>query len=92
MSLNPEQGKIFHNFFPILFNLYEIGITEQVLNGLWLGVWIIWKHRNGFVFFYKTSPNLDAALRMAEQEMEFWRMAGAKNFFLLTTPIPVLIA
>jgi hypothetical protein len=80
MSLNPEQGKIFHNFFPILFNLYEIGITEQVLNGLWLGVWIIWKHRNGFVFFIKPAPTWMLLSGWLNKKWSFGGWQGLRTF------------
>jgi hypothetical protein len=55
----------------------------------WSWAWSLWKHRNGCVFDRKR-PNIDAALRSANQERELWEVAGAQKMSLLTCPIPGL--
>ena len=64
------------------------GIALEGLNSLIiLGFWTLWNHKNGCVFEMLT-PNVDSAIRKAEEELELWEMAGAKSLFLLTAPIP----
>jgi hypothetical protein len=38
--------------------------------------------------FERITSSLSVALRRAEEEGELWEMEGAKNFSLLTAPIP----
>jgi hypothetical protein len=64
------------------------GIAAEGINSLIiLGFWTLWNHKNGCVFEMLT-PNVDSAIRKAEEELELWEMAGAKSLFLLTAPIP----
>jgi hypothetical protein len=62
-------------------------IARKGLNSLIiLGLWTIWNHRNRCVFD-GLSPNLETAIRRAEEEREMWELAGAKSLALLTTPM-----
>ena len=64
------------------------GIAKKGLNSLIpLGLWTLWNHRNGCVFD-KIKPNLEVAIRRAEEEIVLWKFAGAKYLALLTAPIP----
>jgi hypothetical protein len=51
-----------------------------------LGAWILWKHRNRFVFD-GDAPSMAAALRQAHEERRTWEMAGARGISVLTTQI-----
>jgi hypothetical protein len=68
-------------------------IARHGLNSLViLGVWTLWKPRNGFVFDNK-SPNIaDAIRRVGGLEVDHREMVGAKKLSLLTAPILVLPA
>jgi hypothetical protein len=67
-------------------------IAKDGLNSLAiLGVWTLWKQRNGYVFYNK-SPNITDAIRRVGFEVDLWEMAGAKKLCLLTAPIPGLPA
>jgi hypothetical protein len=50
-----------------------------------LGLWTLWNHRNGCVF-YRVKPSLEGAIRRAE-EIVVWKFAGAKHLALITAPI-----
>ena len=64
------------------------GIARDGLNSLViLGVWTLWKQRNGCVFDNK-NPSIADAIRRVELEVHLWEMAGAKKLSLLTAPIP----
>jgi hypothetical protein len=66
------------------------GIARNGLNSLAiLGVWTLWKHRNGCVFDNK-SPSVVVAIKSVGLEIDLWVMAGAKKLSLLTAPIPGL--
>jgi hypothetical protein len=68
------------------------GIARDGLNSLViLGVWTLWKQRNGYVFYNK-SPSINDGIRRVGLEVDLWEMAGAKKLSLLTTPIPGLPA
>jgi hypothetical protein len=63
-------------------------IARKGLNSLIiLGLWTIWNHRNRCVFD-GLSPNLETAIRRAEEEREMWELDVAKSLALLTAPIP----
>jgi hypothetical protein len=63
------------------------GIARNGLNSLViLGVWTLWKHRNGCVFDNK-SPSVAVAIRSVGLEIDLWVLAGAKKLSLLTAPI-----
>jgi hypothetical protein len=63
------------------------GIARDGLNSLViLGVWTLWKQRNGCVFDNK-NPSIADAIRRVELEVHLWEMAGAKKLSLLTAPI-----
>ena len=47
-----------------------------------LGAWILWKHRNAFVFD-GMAPNLQRALQDFKDESLLWRFAGAKGLAAL---------
>jgi hypothetical protein len=40
------------------------------------------------VVFDKIKPNLEVAIRRAEEDIVLWKFAGAKHLALLTAPIP----
>jgi hypothetical protein len=62
------------------------GVTKKGLNSLvTLGLWILWNHRNGCVF--DRNPDLEEAITRAEEEMDFWKLAGVKRLALLIAPI-----
>jgi hypothetical protein len=62
-------------------------MAQEGLNSLIiLGVWTLWKYRNGCVFD-KNRPSMEAVLESADQEKDLWVMAGARKLFLLTNPI-----
>jgi hypothetical protein len=64
------------------------GIAKKVLNSLiTLGLWTLWNHRNGCVF-YRVKPNMEGVIRRAEEEIIVWKFAGAKHLALITAPIP----
>ena len=68
------------------------GIARDGINSLViLGVWTLWKHRNGCVFDNKSLSVADA-IRSVGLEIDLWVMAGAKKLSLLTAPIPGLPA
>lgn len=52
-----------------------------------LGAWTLWKHRNLYVFD-GVAPSMAAALLLAEEEAQFWVMAGAQGLSLLTALVP----
>lgn len=61
------------------------GVAKQGLNSLIiLGAQTLWKHRNSCVF-YGQNPDLNVALRKANQEKDVWGLAGELS--LLTAPI-----
>jgi hypothetical protein len=63
------------------------GVARRGLNTLIiLGAWTLWKHRNSCVFD-KKSPNIEEAIRKADQEKDMWSCAGARDLLLLTAPI-----
>jgi hypothetical protein len=64
------------------------GVAGEAVNSLIiLGAWTLWKHQNSCVFD-KNRPNVDLAVRMADQERERWELARARKLSLLTSHIP----
>ena len=64
------------------------GLTKMGLNSPFiLGAWIIWNHRNRYVFDGK-APSVAAALAHAGDECQIWELAGAKGISFLTAPLP----
>jgi hypothetical protein len=66
------------------------GVAGEAVNSLViLGAWTLWKHQNSCVFD-RNRPNVNLAVRMADQEREKWELAGARKLSLLTNRIPGL--
>jgi hypothetical protein len=64
------------------------GLTRKGLNSLIiLGAWVIWKHRNRFVF-NGASPSMVEALILLEEERHLWMTAGAKGLSHLMAALP----
>ncbi|KAF8772778.1 hypothetical protein HU200_005395 [Digitaria exilis] len=47
-----------------------------------LGAWCIWKTRNNRVF-NNVEPRVNRTLILAQEEVEFWMLAGAKGLSAL---------
>jgi hypothetical protein len=96
-SKDPQIGReAFMNWWRMICT--HVHGEAQVLNSfVILGAWTLWKHRNECVFD-KNRPNIDVALKTADQERErerereMWEMAGARKLSMLTSPIPDLHA
>jgi hypothetical protein len=66
-----------------MINELPLGPRKKGLNStIILGAWILWKHRNRYVFD-GDAPSLAAALSQADEERSVWEMAGAKGISFL---------
>jgi hypothetical protein len=50
-----------------------------------LGAWVLWTHRNSYVF-YGVAPSIARALNVSSEEWHLWEIVGARSLSSLTTP------